>query len=236
MFCIRICICKTIITKTLRFSHVLSLEGTIQKTMKKNIFIAGLAALSFASCQKNVENIVTNTAATKTEIAPAKTTNFIKYTIPKGEQYCDKSIYEAVTYQQLSFIVRFDSSAIYKTIAASNQDDINKLFGFSDNNAQHHDFSARFGWRWSDNALRLFGYIYNNGTMSNKELGTVEIGTENSCSIKVEKGNYIFSLNGNETTMPRASTTAEAEGYKLYPYFGGDELAPHTITIWIEEL
>jgi hypothetical protein len=35
--------------------------------------------------------------------------------------------------------------------------------------------------------------------------------------------------------MPRKSTTIKAVGYKLYPYFGGDELAPHPVSIWIKE-
>jgi hypothetical protein len=141
-----------------------------------------------------------------------------------------------VKLSRLSFKVKFDSSAIYTTGKAENQKDINKLFGFSDNNALHHEYSARFGWRWSDNALRIFAYDYNNGTRSFKELGIVKIGTENSCSITVSGNKYIFSLNGAETVMPRESTTELAEGYQLYPYFGGDESAPHAITIWIEML
>ncbi|MCW3106187.1 MAG: hypothetical protein JWQ09_693 [Segetibacter sp.] len=203
--------------------------------MKKNVIILSLVALSLGSCQKKIDNIVSGITG-KGQTTSTKTGEFVKYTIPKGEQYSDKSAYSAVNYQQLSFIVKFDSSAIYQTVSASNQSDINKLFGFSDNKAQHHEYSARFGWRWSNNALRLFGYIYNNSVMSFKELGTVAIGAENTCSIKVNKDTYVFTLNGKETTMPRASTTATAEGYKLYPYFGGDEMAPHTISIWIREL
>lgn len=202
--------------------------------MKKNVVILSLVALMLASCQKKIESIVSEMTTSKSTLL--KTEEFVKYTIPKGEQYCDKSTYSTVNYQQLSFIVKFDSSAIYHTISPSNQTDINKLFGFSDNNAQHHQYSARFGWRWSNNALRLFGYIYNNSVMSFKELGTVSIGAENACTIKVNKDTYVFTLNGTETTMPRASTTTTAEGYKLFPYFGGDELAPHTISVWIKEL
>ena len=202
--------------------------------MKKHLIILSLAALSIGSCQKKVDTIV-NGITTKGSTA-VKTNEFVKYTIPKGEQYCDISTYSAVNYQQLSFVVKFDSSAIYQTVSSSNQTDINKLFGFSDNNAQHHQYSARFGWRWSNNALRLFGYIYNNSVMSFKELGTVAIGVETNCSIKVNLDTYVFTLNGKETTMPRASTTATAGGYKLYPYFGGDETAPHTISVWIKEL
>jgi len=72
--------------------------------------------------------------------------------------------------------------------------------------------------------------------MSFKEIGIVKIGSENICSIKVDSNKYIFSLNKKEVIMPRESTTTVGEGYKLFPYFGGDELAPHDISIWIEEL
>lgn len=201
------------------------------KTMKKNIIIVSMLLISLVSCQKKMDSIVSNPKSSSNKIV-----DFVKYTIPKGERYSDKTGYNLVKYQQLSFIVKFDSSAIYTTQKESNQHDINKLYGFSDNNGQHHQFSARFGWRWSNNALRLFGYIYNNGAVSVKELGTVVIGSENICSIKVNSNTYTFSLKGKETSMPRLSTTPTAEGYKLYPYFGGTEMAPHTITISIKEL
>lgn len=194
-----------------------------------------MAGLLFASCQKNVVDVVAAVTG-KNESATTTSKSFIKYTIAKGGQYCDQNSIKAVNYDQLSFVVKFDSSAIYQNLNPANQYDINKLLGFSDNNADHHQFSARFGWRWSDNALRLFGYIYNKGVMSFKELGTVAIGAENTCSIKVTNGAYIFTLNGKSETMPRLSTTAKGSGYKLYPYFGGDETAPHSISIWIKEL
>jgi hypothetical protein len=203
--------------------------------MKKNLINLCLAFALLASCQKDV-NPPTTSGTTKTGTTTANTNEFVKYTIKKGEQYCDKNTVKKISYEQLSFVVKFDSSAIYKTSLESNQGDINKLFGFSDNNKQHHEFSARFGWRWYNHELHLLGYIYNNGVMSFKEVGTVKIGTENSCAITVQKDTYIFNLNGNTVTMPRASITPKAEGYKLYPYFGGDELAPHTVSIWIKEI
>ncbi|MCW3082124.1 hypothetical protein [Segetibacter sp.] len=201
--------------------------------MKKKLAILSLVALSLASCEKKVDSIV-NGMTNKS--APMKIGEFVKFIIPKGDQFSDRSSYSATNYQQQSFIVKFDSSAIYQTIVPSNQNDINKLFGFSDNNAQHHEYSARFGWRWSDNELQLFGYVYNNSVMSFKELGIIPIGVETNCSIKVEKETYLFTLNGKETKMPRESKTTTAEGYRLYPYFGGDELAPHPISLWIKEL
>lgn len=202
--------------------------------MKYNLFILSIAVLIFQSCSKQIETTGSSISAKKG--SESVSNQYIQYTIMKGQQYCDKSIFVPVKCSQVSFKAKFDSSAIYKTAADSNQADINKLYGFSDNNAAHHEYSARFGWRWSNNALRLFAYDYNNGVMSFKELGAVQIGVENTCSIRISGNEYVFTLNGVETKMPRASITTLAEGYKLFPYFGGNESAPHTISIWIEEL
>ena len=61
----------------------------------------------------------------------------------------------AVEYSERKFVVKFDSTSIYNTLIPSNQYDINKLYGFSDNDSVHHLYSARFGWRWSDQARKL---------------------------------------------------------------------------------
>ncbi len=198
----------------------------------KNIFwLPGMCLLFLSACKKEAPSI---TVIKNTEQDLSQ--NYILYTITKGSQYCDKNFYTPVGYAELKFNVKFDSSAIYVTQNPANQIDINKLYGFSDNNADHHSFSARFGWRWNNNALRLFGYIYNDGIRSFKELGVVNIGEENYCSIKIKDSIYIFNLNNKADTLPRKSTTQNAIGYRLYPYFGGDETAPHNINIRIKEL
>lgn len=160
----------------------------------------------------------------------------ISYTIKKGNHYSDHNPYEATGLISLSLLVKFDSSAIYQTNQLENQLDVNKLYGFSDNGAQHHMYSARFGWRWSENSLRLFAYVYNEGQMSYEEITTINIGQTYKCSITVSGNRYIFNVDGYVLEMPRASITSGAEGYKLYPYFGGNEPAPHDIRIWIKEI
>ena len=155
----------------------------------KFTFFGALLLLLFSSCEKQKLFI-----STSNEIKHITSDSFITYTIKQGQQYCDSNPFVEVNYAELKFAVKFDSSAIYTTVNPSNQNDINKLYGFSDNNSAHHLFSARFGWRWSDKALRLFGYIYNDGNRISKELGTIEIGSENNCSIKVIGNHYIFSF------------------------------------------
>jgi len=196
----------------------------------KAYFFLVLTAFLFVRCNKMAEALVEK--ATE----GASSGQFIKYTIQKGNQFCNGNGFKEIGLNEMKFIAKFDSTAIYETRLAENQYDINKLYGFSDNNADHHEYSARFGWRWSDHALRLFAYVYNEGTVSSKGLTTVAIGAEINCSIKISGNNYLFTVNGETTPMPRLSTTEKAKGYQLYPYFGGDETAPHEISIWISPL
>jgi len=196
---------------------------TIMNQMRKIFCITGFCLFFFSACQKDDE-----------QIPPAAT--FINYTIRQGQQFCDQSTFFPVECTELKFVVKFDSSAIYTTIDPINQYDINKLYGFSDNNSDHQKFSARFGWRWSNMALDIFAYVYNDGILVWKKLGTVQIGDENNCSVRVLDQQYIFSLNKSTDTLQRSSTTKAGVGYKLFPFFGGNESAPHDITIKIKEL
>jgi hypothetical protein len=197
----------------------------------KNALLYGLAAMLMllAGCQKALDAIIEKGTSSSTS-----SSGFVKYTIRQGQQYCDQNGYKPVEVEGMKFVVKFDSTAIYQTRLAENQNDINKLYGFSDNNTDHHQYSARFGWRWSANALRLFAYVYNEGTVTSKELATAAIGDEVNCSIQVTSTSYLFTVNDITERLPRMATTSKGKGYQLYPYFGGDEAAPHTINIWIK--
>jgi hypothetical protein len=176
----------------------------------------------------------------KIDLTPRKKRNDpfkgITYLIPQGKHSCEQNGYNTVQYTEQKFEVLFDSTSIYKAIVPLDQYDINKLFGFSDNDADHHAFSARFGWRWDNDSLRLFGYVYNNGIISKAKITDINIGTLYQCSIGVTADKYVFTVNDKTVLMVRASKTLTGSGYKLYPYFGGKETAPHDIRIWIKEL
>jgi hypothetical protein len=72
--------------------------------------------------------------------------------------------------------------------------------------------------------------------MSYRLIGDYPINSEWRCEIQVKNSQYSFSVNGNSISLPRTSSTPSAIGYQLYPYFGGDETAPHDIKIKIKEL
>ena len=196
--------------------------------MLKIICFTTLTLLLFTSCKKQ-------NSKTVTPVVP-----FISYIIPQGAHYAigyDSTHFEYIRATHLHFTAIFDSSAIYSTADENNQIDVNKLYGFSDNQASHHLFSARVGWAWYKDSLRLFGYTYNDSIRSIQQLAVVSIGQQIDCNIGIDtlRKLYLFNINGQVTPMPRTAKTPLIVGYKLYPYFGGDEVAPHTVTIKVRE-
>ena len=188
-----------------------------------------LIALLFVACNKSSADFFQKSSSLQSN-------EFTHYIIKQGAHFVANNQYKSIELPELKFIVKFDSSAIYKTVNPINQYDINKLYGFSDNNAMHHDYSARFGWSWNEDALRIYAYVYNDGVVCKKELKAVDIGASYQCSIKAEENRYLFIIDGEQTSLPRTSTTSIAKGYLLFPYFGGDEAAPHDIHIQIKDL
>lgn len=196
-------------------------------TYKSISFCIGvfLFLIALTSCEK-LEEIIPETI----EKTP---TNTNLYVIKQG-QHCSTHSFSKISVSNLRFKATFDSSAIYSTIDKNNQADINKLYGISDCNTLHQENSARFGWRWVDNALEIHAYTYVNSKRSSKYITSVTFDQAFTYELNIAPEQYIFTVNGVTITMER-HCSGEASGYKLYPYFGGDETAPHDITILIED-
>jgi hypothetical protein len=135
----------------------------------------------------------------------------------------------------LDFNARFDGSAQYSTVDPANQLDINKLRGFSDCGEHHHTASARFGWRWNADRIELFAYTYVAGHRQSALLGAVQPGDWHEYRLEATGSDYLFTLDGVTTIMPRGCVGGGRVKYELWPYFGGDETAPHTISIELDE-
>jgi hypothetical protein len=199
------------------------------------LLFTAVLLISTGSCKKE---------STKPEQPPVTDTSDVKvdpykdyttYTIRQGENYCDNNSYSIInSAASVDFLVVFDSSCIYTNTDPNNQLDINKLMGFSDCNTHHQVNSARFGWNWMEGKLYLYAYCYNNSVRSYKTLAAVPLNISHHLKMYVADNSYIFQVNGRNDTMPRFCSGDAISGYKLLPYFGGDEPAPHTINIKIK--
>lgn len=218
--------------------------------MNRNLIALFAGACLLAACSKsnNYSSVVpVNPGATTPTTPPVTTVDspvvppvispaYITYLIKKGNNYCEGNAYPIGTFKKVRFKAIFDSSCIYTNVIANNQYDINKLFGFSDSATHHQQNSARFGWNWEGGKMHIHAYCYVHAQRQYKELGTVPLNAAQDFQIEVLPGKYVFTLNGKADTMNRGSLQTEAIGYKLYPYFGGDEPAPHDVRIKLLEL
>mgnify|MGYP001439792087 CR=1 FL=1 len=174
-----------------------------------------LAILALVSCTKIDEN------------------GFKKYVIKKGNHvsgYRWNTTYE----NKFNIEVIFDESAKYTTVDPVNQYDVNKLWGVSDCGNNHSDNSIRFGWRWLNDSLEILWYRRVAGQFDFEKITTVNLHETNRMHLSINKNSYELRVNGVIKTVSRPCSQ-DFKRYKLYPYFGGDERAPHNITIRIKE-
>ena len=191
------------------------------------LLTVAILAIIFSGCGK------------ETAIEPAPTpapASFTTYTIQTGAHYCDQSTLKPITVTNgIAFNVKFNSSAIYQTKDPANQEDINKLWGFSEGE-DHQLNSARIGWAFCRDSLRLYGYTYAAGKRSSREITAIETGRAIRCAINLTADGYSITILDKTIKLPRERTSLTTTGYQLYPYFGGDETAPHPISIDIQPL
>lgn len=134
----------------------------------------------------------------------------------------------------IRFEIVLTESCKYETINPENQLDVNKLFGFSDGGG-HMKNSARMGWRFVNDELELMAYTHYNGKFDFKKICNVNPNVHYECKINCLPDKYEFIVGDNTVYMDRYWLYS-GKRYLLWPYFGGDEVAPHDITIKVKLL
>jgi|SRR5215203_1487922 len=202
-----------------------------------------ISLLSMICCRHlNKENPAEPLQPSERNTSKTATNTFTRYIIRQGAHDCDQRRIKQVSGTSMNFIAKFDSSAIYLAVITdyNHSYDMNKLWGFSEG-WNNHDNSARIGWRWLNNQLQLFAYVYVHGKLLRDPVSydppfikTVAIGAEVNCSIAVSANSYIFTVDGIVVKTPRGTGAPKFSGYQQFPYFGGSLTAPHRITIYIK--
>lgn len=146
-------------------------------------------------------------------------------------------------------IVEFDDSIIYE-LPGDDQMDVNKLFGFS--YGWHHTNSDRIGFRYiPDKGVEIVLYSYCNGKReSTKHIAYIKTGEKYSISLSVDLEDNVRRVipivhNRGSNDEFEFNTFYINDGgkslktkirYTLGIYFGGNRRAPHTITIYDEQI
>ena len=122
-------------------------------------------------------------------------------------------------------------------MANYNQADVNKLFGLSDCRTSHTANSIRLGWRYYNDSLQVLWFKHEDDQFSFGLLKEIEVGKVYEAFIIINDDAYIVGFDDESVSIPRSCNVKPNNlKYYLWPYFGGDEVAPHTIKIKIKEL
>jgi hypothetical protein len=138
-------------------------------------------------------------------------------------------------------IIIFNATAKYDHPGEQDDDDVNKLFGIGFFPGHHTD-SARFGWTYNNNSGRvaLWAYCYVNGVRSIKWLCEIKEDFAALCKIEIRDTCYTFTVKDALYTyyeLGALNVPHDHDKKLAYPlccYFGGNNPAPHDITIQIK--
>jgi len=163
-----------------------------------------------------------------------------EYIIKEGNH--SSGIHFGVTFKNsIEFTAMFDASCQYE-FAENDIDiyDVNKLFGYS-TSWFHHIQSARIGWRCIDGTMfEILTYSYNGGKRSEPMvIGIVGPDQPFTCTINDVGDFFLYTFKAQGDKSVYVMKDAKSKNwfpfkYYLYPYFGGNKVAPHRMHIAID--
>jgi hypothetical protein len=153
------------------------------------------------------------------------------------------SMFIQETFKKTSMRAYFLPTCLYQL--STNYDQVNKLFGISE--GFHHWDSARIGWRCLDGEkIELLAYAYVNKKRIIKPMIKCNAQQWVFCHIENKPSKYVFkalTANGQSITVsidkPKRLFIYDFSKlfiYRLYPYFGGQQSAPHDMSLYLIKL
>ena len=136
----------------------------------------------------------------------------------------------------VKFQFYFNETGRYISRKPENQEAINKLIGFADGTLRHHKNSFRVGWNYDphNDRFRVYAYVYKDGERVEKLLGYTEPYKDNTVIVKCLYAHYQVTFNNTMYIIPRSKNIKCKYKHMLWPYFGGEETAPHAIPVFLK--
>jgi hypothetical protein len=164
------------------------------------------------------------------------------YTIKKGSHYAKGTFWDKFTAigfnrKILNATFCFSQSCWWAPPRNNDDLDLNKLCGIG-YGLNHHKNSVRLAWVPDFNQpgkIKIFGYTYDESSAGHKSqfIKTVQAGSVCNGRIVNNGANYQMSVDGTMITMENKSGDPGL-CFGLFPYFGGNNTAPHDMDIELE--
>jgi hypothetical protein len=164
------------------------------------------------------------------------------YTIKKGNHYANISLFEKLfsfgwKVKRSAYNFKFHSECWWAPPRNSDDNDLNKLCGIG-YGTNHQENSARLAWRPDFNVpgkIEIYGYVYDqqSGGHISKYITSVQTGVNCTGLITSTDTTYVIMVNAVSVTMQNNIKDPNL-CFHLYPYFGGNNTAPHDMVIELE--
>jgi hypothetical protein len=166
------------------------------------------------------------------------------YLIKKGDHYASMSIFEkigAIGWNIKNLSLRFIFRKECWWAPPRNQDDYdqNKLAGIGFG-ANHHANSVRLVWVpdfEKEGMINVSGYTYDKKKEGQKftivYITSVPIGEPVEGKIESRDGGYFITVKDKMVRMDNVNSDSKL-CFRLFPYFGGNNTAPHDMVIELE--
>jgi hypothetical protein len=138
----------------------------------------------------------------------------------------------------ISWKINLDISCLYTPIN-DDSNDLNKLCGISF--GHHHKKSLRFAWRPDFNIpgqFMIYAYWYSNGQRRSLYIGNISHNLDYEFQIIIDESIVAFAIyHPRISQYPLYCTDINYPepkvriGYYLWPYFGGNNTAPHDMKL-----
>ena len=151
-------------------------------------------------------------------------------TIGKFDRKFFKKVLPLWRYSIFQYMIQWGGSLLIVTLI------LKKLYGLSDCNDNHTKTSMRLGWRWLNDSLEIHWFKHTNENFSFAKISTINLNTIVNFSITFDENYYHVSVDIDTVTIDRPCNSQSIRKYYLWPYFGGNETAPHDIKIKIKSI
>ncbi len=163
----------------------------------------------------------------------------MKFSIKKGKHFSNRFKFGLSFNKKLMFAAKFNPNCLYSIEGADGQD-INKLYGLSDD-WDHMKNSIRIGWRCLDNKeIELFYFAHLDGQMKYEKIISVKPNEVFYVKILILDKKYSVDVRYNNKNyskdIKRVSKWNLLPRYYLKFYFGGNEVAPHNMSVEINDV
>jgi hypothetical protein len=140
-------------------------------------------------------------------------------------------------------VISFDDNCKYD-LGNDDQFDTNKLFGIGYLEGFHKEDSARFGWRYDTESgkIILTAFCHVNGVMVYEDLCSVFFFRKYLTMLLIDGCFYRFLVVDAESPFTKYGdvtirfTHDKMWSYPLGPYFGGNQTAPHDMSLHISKV